>query len=241
MIKKNSICIIPAKGCSTRLPRKNLLPLGGHPMLAHSIRKAIASQKFDVVCVSTEDSEIAAVAREYGAEVPFLRPEHLSRDPSTIVDVILHALDEYEKTGVSFQRAVVLLPTSPFVTISHINEAHALYEKTGAESLLSVTKTEFPPFNAWLVSDSRLKPCFPDSPFKSTKSTECPNTYRSNGAILIVDVPKFRRARSYRELDLVAFVMPQEVSLDIDTRLEYDFARFLVETGSAHIDSEIFP
>ena len=240
MITKGTLCLIPAKGSSTRLPRKNLLPLAGFPLVAHSIRKALASKLFDTICVSTEDNEIAQVSKQYGAEVPFIRPDRLSHDPSTVVDVILHALSEYREQGVEFQKVCVLLPTAPFVTIDHIKGAFEHYKNTSAESLMSVSLTQTPPFNAWIIVDEKLAPCFPDSPYKNTKSTECPKTYLSNGAILIIDVPKFEKTKNYRALKLVPYVMPQEVSLDIDHKIEYDFARFLVESGAQTIQREIF-
>ena len=227
------LCLIPAKGCSTRLPRKNLLPLGGESLLAHTIKKAKEIPLFKTICVSTEDDEIASLSKALGVDVPFMRPEHLARDPSTIVDVILHALEQYERIGIRFRFICVLLPTAPFVTESDIREAISAFGESQAAALLSVTETEFPPYNAWVINheETRLKPCFPNSPFRATKSTECPKTYRSNGAILIVDTAKLKEKRSYQGEEIIHFVMPQIRSLDIDTELEYQFAKFLYETN----------
>jgi CMP-N,N'-diacetyllegionaminic acid synthase len=223
-----SICLIPAKGCSTRLPRKNLLPLNGVPLVALAIEKARNSELFDIVCVSTEDDEIANVARGSGAEVPFVRPIHLSRDPSTLIDVMLHALDHYSDVGVNFDKICVILPTSPFVTIDDVTQANKIFDEIHCDALMSVCATEFPPYNAWQLDETcMLLPCFPDSPFKFTKATECPRTYRSNGAILIVNVAFLRKERTYRSNALQSYVMPIERSLDIDTSLDYEFAKFL--------------
>ena len=141
-----------------------MLPLGGHPLVGHSIRKAMATALFDMICVSTEDKELAETARSYGADVPFMRPEHLSRDPATIVDVVLHAVDFYAQKDRDFDNICVLLPTTPFVTVQDIHDGHSLYMRSGGEGLLSVTQAEFPPFNAWLIDGKadgqRLKPCF---------------------------------------------------------------------------------
>ena len=159
----NTLCLIPAKGCSTRLPKKNLLPLGGVPLIGRTIQKAIASNCFKTICVSTEDEEIASVAKTYGAEVPFIRPDELSRDPSTIVDVMMHAIEYYKTKGEDYEKLCVLLPTAPFVTVDDIESAMVVFNNSHENVLLSVTNTEFPPYNAWLVKEKKghnvLAPC----------------------------------------------------------------------------------
>lgn len=226
-----TICLIPAKGCSTRLPRKNLLPLNGTPLVVRAIEKARCSNLFDIVCVSTEDEEVANISRCNGADVPFIRPISLSRDPATINDVILHTLTQYSNVGCEFEKVCVLLPTSPFVTISDIIQANKKFDESHCGALMSVCSTDFPPYNAWLVDeDGALQPCFPESPYKFTKGTECPGTYRSNGAILIVKADVIRKERTYRTNMLLSYVMPVERSLDIDTPLDYEFARFLASS-----------
>jgi len=243
---KKSICLIPAKGASTRLPRKNVLPLNGRPMIAYAIKKAINSNIFHTICVSTEDEEIASVSRDYGAEVPFIRPTNLSKDPATIVDVMLHALDFYNKNDVHYHDMTVLLPTAPFVSVSDILEAHKVFDRSSGHALMSVTRTEYPPYNTWLISgsdtdeDNYLMPCFPESPYKHTKSTECPDTYRSNGAILIVETDDFQKMRGYQGGRITPYIMPPEKSLDIDTRYEYMFAKYLMESGDYQDQLEVF-
>jgi len=238
------LCIIPAKGCSTRLPRKNMLLLNGHPLIAHSVRKAIKSALFDVVCVSTEDAEIAETARRYGAEVPFMRPDELSRDPATIIDVVKHAVGHFTEDEFSFDDIIVLLPTAPFVTVDDLRRAKEKFVESGAESLLSVTMTESPPFNAWLVDGEadgeRLVPCFPDSPYKFVKSTECPKTYRSNGAVLILSGAQLAAKKDYRSMSAVPYIMPPERSIDIDTQFEFSLAQQLIESGLVEQQMEIF-
>jgi CMP-N-acetylneuraminic acid synthetase len=221
-----------------------MLPLGGHPLIAHSVRKAITSDLFDVVCVSTEDQEIATIASSYGADVPFIRPDYLARDPATIEDVMLHALDYYNSEGIIFHELSVILPTTPFVTVQDLLKAQEFFRASGADALLSVTPTDFPPFNAWLIHHEedyqRLTPCFPESPYKFVKSTECPTTYRSNGAIIIVNVPAFLASKDYRKLTIVPFVMPQERSLDIDTEFEYNLAQSLWNNSAFKMQGDLF-
>lgn len=232
---KDTLCLIPAKGCSTRLPRKNLLKLGNRTLIEHAIDKAKNVRTFSTICVSTEDVEIRDVSISAGAEVPFIRPEYLSNDPSTIVDVVLHAINFYKHNQhKDFKYVCVLLPTSPFVEIKDINGALTVFEQSHTKALLSVTATEYPPFNSWSISTSKngdevLSPCFPDSPYRYTKSTECPLTYRSNGAILILEVASLIENHGYHGLPITPFVMPQERSLDIDTVYEYNLAEFMYQ------------
>jgi CMP-N-acetylneuraminic acid synthetase len=210
-----------------------MLPLGGEPLIARTIKKALESGIFMQVCVSTEDQEIAEISEKQGADVPFMRPEALSHDPATIVDVVLHALEHYQCQGDNFDQVCVLLPTAPFVAVSDIHEAIKMFNGRDEEALLSVTTTESPPYNAWLIDseENNLTPCFPDSVYRVTKSTECPKTYKSNGAILIADVKAIQKNKGYQSGKIIPFVMPPVRSLDIDTELEYQFSVFLYEAN----------
>ena len=231
-----SLCLIPAKGLSERLPRKNMLFLNGKPLVVNVIEKAIKSLQFDEISVSTEDDEIAEVAKNTGASVPFLRPEFLSKDPSTLIDVMLHTLEFYQKNGIAFDSICILLPTSPFVLIQDIIEAKKIYDKNPKNTVMSVSPTEFPPFNSWIINENngidQLQPCFPDSKFKFTKSTECPKTFRSNGAVLITEVENLLKCRTYRENPILPYIMPSERSLDIDTNFDYQLAKFISNTSN---------
>ncbi len=239
----STLCLIPAKGCSTRLPRKNALPINGQPLISRAIEKALLSELFDEVCVSTEVEEIAELARASGAKGPFMRPDELSRDPATITDVILHALEFYAEADIHFDTVFVILPTAPFVTADDLKLALQQFERQPGSVVMSVTTTDFPPYNAYIIGENApdegmLTPCFPDSPYKYVKSTECPATYRSNGAILILSAQPLLQERTYRALPLRPYIMPVERSLDIDTELEYRFAQFLAENDSGNRNSE---
>ena len=234
------ICIIPSKGKSTRLARKNLLKLGDHSLLAYSIQKAKKCNIFSHICVSTEDEDIATEAKKYGAEVPFIRRAHLSEDPATIMDVINHALSSYEEDK-ELTTITVLLPTTPFVVIDDIVNAHEVFYSNNSEALLGVTKCEFPPFNSWVIDDKNiLMPCFPESPYKFTQSTSCPDTYRSNGAILILDISKLKELGHYKDLKITPYVMDSDRSLDIDTEFEYKFAKFIFDSNAKQMEKELF-
>ena len=225
----SALCIIPAKGSSTRLKRKNLLEIQGKPLVTIAVEKVIESRIFDSVIVSTEDKEIAALSVSSGASVPFLRRPELSRDPSTILDVVLDVLDHLGPETTSFDSLCIVLPTSPLMTVEDIRAAHSLYLKEMSAAVMSICETDAPPFNAWLKSPTGdLEPCFPDSAYQRTKSTECPTTYRSNGAIVICGVKALLKDRDYRNMRLVPYEMPKERSIDIDTFLDFKLAQILI-------------
>lgn len=231
MGSKGVLAIIPAKGGSTRLKRKNIAEIAGKPLIAYPIENAKRSGLCERVIVSTEDREIAEIARKYGAEVPFIRPIELARDPATISDVCLHALDRVDKEGAVYETLVILLPTSPLCMQEDITEAFNIFNKNRGQFLLSVTEFDAPPYNALCFDEdgSSLIPCFPESEFHHTKSTECPKTFKSNGAIAIVNISALKKNRSIWGNPLLAYTMPPERSIDIDTEFELKIARFLMK------------
>ena len=222
-----TLVLIPAKGGSTRLPRKNIRLLGGRPLIAWAIESAYSAAIPAHIVVSTEDEEIAAVARDCGAEVPFLRPDELSRDPAGVVDVALHALDWFASNERHFKTLVILLPTCPFRSAQDINGALALFGSANAQFLMSVSKYDHTPFAAMrLDGNSLLMPFFEQ--YVGRKSQELPAAYRPNGAIHILDVEAFRRTRSYFSQPLIGYVMPWHRSIDIDSASDLRFAESLL-------------
>jgi CMP-N-acetylneuraminic acid synthetase len=242
MTAARRICVIPAKGLSTRLPRKNVLPLAGHPLIAYAIRKGLTLGLFDRVVVSTEDDEIMEIAARYGADVPFRRPRELAVDPATIADVCVHLLDWYEaEQGLGFDTLVLLLPTSPLVLKSDIAEAITDFEAHGSQGcLLGVCQTEQPPFTTQLMEpDGRLQPAFPDSPYKDSKSNECPPAFHSNGCVAVVESRWLRQRGSFYGPETRGFVMPRIRSVDIDTREDYELALALYQLASTPKDKDL--
>ena len=140
-----SIAIITARGGSKRIPRKNIKEFLGKPIIAYTIEAAIASNMFDQVMVSTDDDEIAEIAKKYGAMVPFMRSEKTSNDFATTADVLNEVIDEYKKLGENFEYMCCLYPTAPFVTPDAIGQAMKILEDNGADTVLPVVKFSFPP------------------------------------------------------------------------------------------------
>ena len=147
------IAIITARGGSKRIPGKNIRPFCGQPILAYSVRAAIASELFGEVMVSTDSAEIAAAARAAGAQVPFLRSGETAGDYATTAQVLLEVLAEYEKRGRCFETVCCLYPTAPFVTADKLRQAVTLLEERDVDSVVPVVRYSFPPQRAFVVRD----------------------------------------------------------------------------------------
>jgi len=222
------LALIPAKGKSTRLPRKNIINFCGKPLLAWTVQAALDTGLFEDVIVSTEDKEIAEVAKTFGANVPFIRPEKLAVDPAGVEVVALDALERLEVLGKNYDTIVILLPTSPLRVASDIEEAVALFRSKNAVSLMSVSEYDHSPYSAY-EDDGRgyLKPIFKE--MNRLKSQELPKAYRCNGAIHILNVAFFKQEQSYTCSPLLKYVMPRDRSVDIDSIEDLRFAEFLHE------------
>ena len=227
---KRTLCLIPAKGGSTRLARKNVIALGNRPLIGWAIDAARDSGLMDRIVVSTEDQAISEMARELGADVPFVRPPQLARDPAGVVDVALHALHTLRDQGDLYHTLVILLPTCPFRTSEDIRNAMNLFRQQNGQFLMSVSRYDHTPFAALqLGADQLLNPYFPQ--YVGKKSQELPVALRANGAIHILDVDAFQRERSYYAQPLIGYEMPWERSIDIDTEHDLRVAESLLPSA----------
>ncbi len=216
--EKTFLGIIPARGGSKRLPRKNILPLAGKPLIAWTIDAAKKSKYLDRIIVSTEDKEIAEVSRNYGAEV-VNRPGHLATDESSTVDVILDLLEKIER---SYDYIVLLQPTSPLRNEKHIDEAIELLFKKNADAIISVCEAEHSPL--WmntLPEDGKMNN-FLSPNLLNKRSQDLPKYYRLNGAIYICEKESFKKYKSFFLKEKVfAYIMAQIYSVDIDTKIDF--------------------
>lgn len=219
------LAIIPARGGSKRLPRKNILNFAGKPLIAWTIDAALSSKNVDKVIVSTDDEEIAQVAQNCGAEVPFLRPSTLSEDESSSADVIAHAIEFLAKRGDSFDVIALLQPTSPLRNSRHIDKAIDLYLSKNANSVISVCKTEHSPLWCGRIDETLSMDSFLRDEVKNKRSQDLPEFYRLNGAIYLIDRTLFcRELTLFPNEKTFAFLMEDKFSIDIDTELDYRFA-----------------
>lgn len=225
--KDRVLGLIPAKGSSTRFPRKNVALLGGKTLVEWTAAAARDSGVLDRLILSSEDEAVIAAARQAGIEAPFRRPEHLARDPAGIVDVALHALGELEATGAIFDTLIILPPTSPFRTPDDIRAAYQLFLNGERAFVMSVCEFSHTPFAAMKIADDgTLQAHFPE--YLGRKSQEMPKAYRPNGAVHVLDVPRFRAARSYFAPPLIPYFMPAERSVDVDHPHDLEIAELML-------------
>lgn len=216
MTENATLGLIPAKGGSTRLAMKNIRLLGGKPLIAWAAEAARESGVIDRLILSTEDQAVADKARDLGIDVPFMRPQELARDPAGVVEVALHALEELENAGEKFNTLIILLPTCPFRTATDVRRAYELFVAHDRPFLMSVAEYSHTPFAAYrLDKNDGLEPVFPE--YLNCRSQTMPKAFRPNGAVHVLDVPRFRTAKDYVAQPLVGYVMPRERSVDIDT------------------------
>lgn len=215
------LAVIAARGGSKGIPRKNVRLLGDLPLIAWTVRAALAAKCISRVVVSTDDAEIAMVAREAGAEVPFMRPAALASDTATSVDVMTHALEELP----GFEQAVLLQPTSPFRTATDLDEGFALWMGApGLGGCVSVYEAQDSP---WLMyrtkGGGRLERLLPIPP-AGLRRQDLPTAFMLNGAFYFVNVSRFFEEQQLVFEDGLGFEMPVERSIDIDVPADFDAA-----------------
>ena len=226
----NVVGIITARAGSKRLPGKNAMPLGGKPLIAWTVEAAVKSKSLKRVIVSTDDGHLAHLCEKFGAEAPFLRPAALARDGSTHVSVLRHALGWLERHGQAAEYFMILQPTSPFRTRRDIDAACALARQKKAAGVVSVCEVKHHPFWTMTIQrDGSLKK-FIRHP-RSPASGAPPRVYAPNGAIYLNRTSAFLEETDFYPKKTFAYWMPPERSVDIDTRLDFEWAQFLLKKG----------
>jgi CMP-N-acetylneuraminic acid synthetase len=225
-----AVAIIPARGGSKRLPRKNIVDFLGRPIIAFTIDAAVASGCFERVVVSTEDDEIAEVCSRLGAVVD-RRSERLATDTVTLVEVCDEFLDREEAAGRKWDVLACLYATAPLRTAEDIRGTVALIEPGRCGFAMAVTTYDHYPHQALkFAADSGLTPMWPD--LVERRTTELPRLRAGNGSTYVVDVTEFRRHRSFYGPNLRGFDMPASRSIDIDTQDDLDLARCFAQLGN---------
>jgi len=226
---KKILALIPARGGSKGLPRKNIRPLLGKPLIAWTIEQALNSKYIDRVIVSTDDLEIAEISKKYGAEVPFIRPKELAQDDTPTIDVVFHTLDYFENKGEKFDIIILLQPTSPLRETSDIDRALEMFiNNEDALSLVSVKENEHPPFWSLKLKKNFLKPLFEEK-FFFKRRQELLQSYMPNGAIFIAWVDTLKEYKTFYTPKTIAYIMTPEKSIDIDTKFDFLLAEFILQ------------
>lgn len=224
-----TLAIIPARGGSKGLPGKNILPLNGKPLIAHTIESAQQAQHVSRVIVSTDDNAIAKTAKAYGAEIPFLRPAEISDDLSPGIDVCLHALQHMrDQQNYSPDIVILLQPTSPLRTAEDIDAAIDLMLQQNADSIVGLKPvTEYPQWMKKLSNDHRISPFFKDLHIASTRQ-ELDQAYLLNGAIYASKTGPLVENKGFYNESTCGYVMPEDRSIDIDTAHDLIFAETIL-------------
>ena len=209
-----AIAIITARGGSKRIPKKNLRDFCGKPIIAYSIEAAIESEMFEEVMVSTDSVEIASIAEEYGAKVPFLRSAETSDDFATTSDVIKEVLSRYEQFSQKFDLFCCIYPTAPFVTAGKLKNAIAKINSSDATALIPVVQFSFPPQRAMIIENEKIRYMYPE--FERISSQDLQPIYHDCGQFYICKVDAFKESGSIITKKTIAFIMPEEEVQDID-------------------------
>ncbi len=218
----SAIAIITARGGSKRIPRKNIKDFLGKPIIAYSIEAALKSGVFDEVMVSTDDEEIADIAKKYGAKVPFLRSEATSNDYATTADVLMEVVENYRANGVTFDCFTCLYPTAPFITPEKLKSAFESFIKSDADSLVPVVRFSFPPQRGFICKDSFIKYQYPEYAFSRSQDLE--PIYHDCGQFYICKTSAFEEKKSVVMEKTVPFIIPETEVQDIDTETDWILA-----------------
>jgi CMP-N-acetylneuraminic acid synthetase len=213
--------VILARGGSKRLPGKNIRPLHGKPLIAYTIEAALGAPSLARVIVSTDDPAIAQVARDCGAEVPFLRPAALATDQSSSLDALAHAVDALEQADAPVDAVVLLQPTSPFRTARHIEDAVRLFRDTGVDTVTAVSAAPVHPYYCWREQGDEIAPYFSRREV-AMERLDLPPALVENGAIYVVRRTLLRSGSLYGAR-IAGYQIDPAAALDIDTA--EDFAR----------------
>lgn len=222
------IAIIPARSGSKGLKNKNIKQLNGKPLMAYSIEAALKSQCFDRIVVSTDSEDYAKIAIEYGAEVPFLRPEHLADDETTINNVIIDLLAKFKNINEEFDCLMLLQPTSPLRSSDDIKKAIKLMKEKDANAVISICEVEHSPLYTGQVPEDLCIDGFIKKGI-STRRQELPNYYRINGAIYLMKTDYLLKYGDYYKEKCYAYLMAKERSIDIDNEFDFILTACLME------------
>lgn len=223
----NAVAIITARGGSKRIPGKNIKEFLDKPIICYSIEAALASGIFEEVMVSTDDEEIAAIAKAAGASVPFMRSAANADDYATTDDVLMEVLDEYEKQGKSFTYMACIYPTAPFVTAKKLQDALQLLKDNQASGVMPVVRFSFPPQRGMAIREGKLDYCYPENALKRSQDLE--PMYHDCGQFYFYDTEKFRACRGNLPDGYVPMEVPELEVQDIDNVVDWKLAELKFE------------
>lgn len=223
-MKLKILAIIPARGGSKGVPRKNIRELAGKPLIAWTIEEAKKSKYIDRLILSSEDDEIIEVAKRYGCEVPFKRPIELAQDDTPGIDPVLHAIEQCP----GYDYVVLLQPTSPLRTVEDIDGCIEKLLHNDADFCVSVTEPEKSPYWMYKLEDEKIVPLLPRDGI-ITRRQDLPKCYVLNGAVYVADANVLLKSKSFLTEKTTAYLMGNESSYDIDTLNDFYICEFILE------------
>jgi N-acylneuraminate cytidylyltransferase len=228
MLTKKIIAIIPARGGSKGLPRKNIKLFNGKPLIAYTIEVALASEYIERIFVSTNDKEIADISRKYKAEV-IMRPDDISKDNSLRKDAIKHVIKTL-KTEMKYSPEIIvyLQPTSPLRTVKDLDSALEMYLNNDCDSVVSVCESKDSPYWSLIVKHKYIEPLFGWEYFTNMRRQDLPTTFILNGAIYITSVIRFLENNNLFSRKTLPYKMPIGRSVDIDDEFDFKLAEWLI-------------
>ena len=223
------IAVIPARGGSKRIPRKNIKPFCGKPMIAWTIEAALKSECFDKIIVSTDDVEIAEIAREWGAEVPFMRPATLSDDYTGTIPVIHHAIDWLVQKGEKIDEVCCIYATAPFVTANDLRQGLDVLQREGCTYAFSVTSFPSPIQRAIRITESNRVQMF-NAEYFNTRSQDLEEAWHDAGQFYWGKASAWQQEKTLFSQDSAPVVIPRYRVQDIDTMEDWVRAEWLFKT-----------
>lgn len=222
-----NIAIIPARGGSKRIPRKNIKEFCGKPLIAYSIEVALASKLFERVIVSTDDQEIAEIAKRYGAEVPFLRPKTLSDDYTSSGEAVTHTLMELEKSGNSYHYVCTIYATAPLLQEKYLQQGFEQLKNSSAQQAFSVTSMPYPIQRTFKITEDGRCQMFTPEHFMS-RSQDLEEAYQDAGQFYWENLNKKSTDIPFGK-DSIAIILPRYLVQDIDTPEDWEQAEFMYQ------------
>ena len=238
MKKENKIlAIIPARAGSKGIKDKNIIDLNGKPLIAYSIEAAKKSKYIDRIVVSTDGEEIARVAKEWGADVPFLRPDYLASDTAKTIDAMVHCIETLKEMGEEYDYVVLLQPTQPLRKAKHIDEAIEQLISSGEESLVSISKVkDHPILIRTLDNTGHVVNLLNTS--STQRRQDFPDYYKVNGAIYINKLNENFNLETSLNDNRLAYVMNEKYDVDIDELLDLKIAELMLTNNLSRKEKE---
>ena len=223
----SALAVIPARGGSKRIPRKNIKDFCGKPIINYSIEAALNAMIFDEVMVSTDDEEIAVIAEACGASVPFMRSKENSDDFSSTVDVLSEVLGCYKKIGYEFTHVCCLYPCAPFITSVLLSDAIAFFDASDAKVVMPVVKYSYPVQRSFKIKNNRIEMLFPEK--YSSRSQDLEQVYHDSGQFYYMESSIIYNNQPLFSSYTLPFVVSEMSVHDIDTLEDWEVASMKFE------------